>query len=222
NNDRIAQVGGGTFVTPAYDAGVVFSARQPLLRDFGTDVTRRGINIARNNLGISQETFRGVLMDAAVSVEQSYLDLVYARQFVDVVKDALFLARDQARITQIRIDVGASAPLDILQPQVQIATEEEALIAAVASVRDAEDLLRQLMHLDPADWDRPIIPTDTAGYTPVNVDTDTAVAQALNLRPELRELQLTTASRRIDYSYARNQVLPRLDLNLNYGAAGPG
>jgi HAE1 family hydrophobic/amphiphilic exporter-1 len=222
NNSRVTTTGGFTLVSPAYRSGLSLGATQPLLRNFGVDVTRRGVNIARNTLGINREAFRGVLMDTAVTVEQSYLDLVYARQFVDVVKEALFLARDQARITQIRIDVGASAPLDILQPQVQIATEDEALIAAVASVRDAEDLLRALMHLDAEDWDRPIIPTDPVGYTPVNVNAETAVAQALNLRPELRELQFTTVSKRIDYTFARNQVLPRLDLNLNYGAAGLG
>src|ERR1700674_3755948 len=222
NNSRATTIGGGTLVNPAYRSNLALGATQPLLRNFGVDVTRRTVNIARNTLGISREAFRGVLMDTAVTVEQSYLDLVYARRFVDVVKDALFLARDQARITQIRIDVGASAPLDILQPQVQIATQDEALIAAVALVRDAEDQLRALMHLDDTDWNRPIIPTDTVGYAPVTINTDAAVTQALSLRPELRELQLTTASRRIQYTYARNQVLPRLDLNLNYGAAGLG
>src|SRR5207245_6567058 len=126
------------------------------------------IFIARNTLGINRDAFRGVIMDTAVTAEQVYLDLVYARQFVDVVKEGLFLARDQARITQIRIDVGASAPLDILQPRVQIATEEQQLIAAVANVRSAEDRLRQLMNLPPADWHRPILPTDTVSYAPVN------------------------------------------------------
>jgi outer membrane protein len=222
NNDRVAQVGGGTFVNPAYDAGLVFSARQPLLRDFGTDVTRRGINIARNNLGISQETFRGVLINTAVSVEQAYLDLVYARQLVDVVKEAVFLARDQARITQIRIDVGASAPLDILQPRVQIATQEEALIVAEASVRDAEDRLRQLMHLDPTDWDRPIIPTDPVSFTPIAVNVQDSVSRAYDLRPELREAQYSTEIRRVNYLFARNQMLPAVDVNLQYGASGVG
>ena len=167
-----------------------------MLRNFGVDVTSRGIYIARNTLGINRDAFRGVLMDTAVTTEQAYLDLVYTRQYVDVVKEALFLARDQARITQIRIDVGASAPLDILQPRVQIATEEENLIVAVAQVRDAEDRLRAVMHLDPADWDRPIVPTDNVGYTPMTIDTDQAVAQALNLRPEVRENKLATATQR--------------------------
>jgi len=222
NNSRVSTTGGFTLVSPAYRSSLSLGATQPLMRNFGVDVTRRTINIARNTLGLNREAFRGLLMDTAVSVEQAYLDLIYARQFVDVTKESLFLARDQSRITQIRIDVGASAPLDILQPRVQIATTEEQLIAAVASVRDAEDRLRALMHLETADWDRPILPTDTVGYTPITVDQNADVARAFDLRPELKELQLTSATRRIEYTYARNQVLPRLDLNLNYGAAGLG
>src|SRR5439155_15887889 len=187
NNSRGTTNGGGTFVNPAYRSSLGIAFNQPLLRNFGVDVTSRGIYIARNTLGINRDAFRGVLMDTAVATEQAYLDLVYARQFVDVVKEALFLARDQARITQIRIDVGASAPLDILQPRVQIATEEQLLIAAVANVRDAEDRLRAVMHLDPGDWDRPLIPTTPASYTPMTINQEQAVAQALQNRRERRE-----------------------------------
>ena len=219
-NSKITTIGGGTLVSPAYHSGLALALAQPLMRDFGVDITQRGINMARNTLGISREAFRVTLLDTTNAVEQAYLDLVYSRQFIDVVKEALFLARDQARITQIRIDVGASAPLDILQPRVQIATSEESLINAVADVRNAEDTLRTLMHLDPGDWDRPIIPTDVVRYTPFSVDVQDAVTRAFDLRPELRELTLTTDTRRIENLYARNQVLPQLDLHVNYNAAG--
>lgn len=220
SNSKQSATGGGLTVNPAYRSGLAFALAQPLMRNFGVDVTQRGINIARNTLGISHEAFRATLLDTTNTVEQAYLDLVYARQFVDVVKESLFLARDQARITQIRIDVGASAPLDILQPNVQIATEEENLINAVAAVRNAEDNLRALMHLDPADWDRPLIPTDPVRYTPVSVNVTEAVNRAFDLRPELHELTLTTDTRRLQNMYARNQTLPQVDLQLNYSAAG--
>lgn len=220
NNNRRAVAGFGQLVNPTYGSGLNLSFDQPLLRNFGTDVNLRFVTIARNTLGLNREVFRATLMDTAHSVEQAYLDLVYARQFIDVVKESLFLARDQARITQIRIDVGASAPLDILQPRVQIATSEETLINAIAGVRNAEDNLRALMHLDAADWDRPIIPVDPVGYTPMTVNMSDAVARALELRPEMHELQLTTATRKVQYNYARNQTRPQVDLSLDYGQAG--
>jgi outer membrane protein len=222
NNDRTATAGGFQIRNPTYHSNLGLSLSQPLMRNFGVDVTERGITIARNTLGIDRELFRSTLIGTTNDVEQAYLNLIYARQFVDVVKEALFLARDQARITQIRIDVGASAPLDILQPRVQIATQEEALINAVAGVRNAEDALRQLLHLDPADWDRPLLPDDKVGYTPMAVSMADAVARALQLRPEMRQNQLTTAIRGVQYNYARNQTLPQLDLSLAYRNAGLG
>jgi len=220
NNSRVNQTGGGAFLNPSNNSELTFDFNQPLMRNFGVDVTSRGIYIARNTLGINDDQFRSTIMDTAVIAQLAYLDLVYARQFIDVVKEAAFLARDQARITQIRIDVGASAPLDILQPRVQIATTEQALISAVADVRDAEDRLRQVMHLDPIDWDRPIIPTTPAVYTPMTINQQEAVATALRLRPEMHESILGTANSQIAYVYARNQALPRVDLNVNYAAAG--
>jgi outer membrane protein len=221
NNRKSTSAGGfGTALTPSYTSSLGFVFTQPLARDFGVDITRRGIFIARNTLGINRELFRTSLIETSNAVEQAYLNLVYQRQFVDVVKESLFLARDQARITQIRIDVGASAPLDILQPRVQIATSDEALIAAVAAVRDAEDQLRALLNLPPTDWGRPIIPTDSAVYAPVTIDTESSIARAYELRPEVRENQLTIDIRRIQHLYARNQVLPRADAVLGYNAAG--
>jgi outer membrane protein len=212
--------GGVSTFSPKYGLDLGLAVNQPLLRDFGLDINRRNITFARNTLGINHETFRTALMDTAFAVEQAYLDLVYARRNVDVVKESLFLARDQARITQIRIDVGASAPLDILQPRVTIATSEEQLILGVAGVRSAEDRLRALLHLDPAEWDRPIIPTDPVEYQPVTINVDEAVSRAMELRPELRQDQLTTDTRRVQYLYARNQTLPQLDFDLNYGLGG--
>jgi len=219
-NSRTRASGGGTFINPAYNTGLQFSFIQPLFRDFGVDITKRGITIARNNLGITQGAFRTAVMDTASGVEQAYLDLIYARRNVEVVKESLFLARDQARITQIRIDVGASAPLDILQPRVQIATTEESLISAVASVRNAEDNLRALLNLPQEEWDRPIIPTDDVSYAPMDINFDAAVQQALQNRPEVRQQTLITDTARVQALYTRNQTLPTVDFELGYNVAG--
>ncbi len=216
---RSTSVGGSVFVNPQYDNNLDFTFNQPLLRDFGVDITRRGITVARNNLGITEGAFRTAVMDTVRATELAYLDLVYARRAVDVVKESLFLARDQARITQIRIDVGASAPLDILQPRVTIATTEEQLIFSVASVRNAEDRLRALLNLPTSEWDRPIIPADDVTYRPITIDFEQAVQQAFANRPEMTQQRLVTDNARVQALYTRNQVLPRLDFRTTYGLA---
>jgi outer membrane protein len=222
NNRRSESNDPFAFVNPSYSSSLGFSFDQPLLRNFGVDVTRRGINIARNTLGVSREEFRNAMLSTVLAVEQSYLDLVFARQNLDVKRQSLSLARDQSRITQIRIDVGASAPLDILQPRVAIATREEEVIIAEAQVRAAEDRLRQLMNLPPEEWSRPILPADPVEVVPLEVSLDEAVARAFEQRPEIRQARFGTGSREIEYNYARNQVLPRLDFSLDYGFAGIG
>ncbi len=211
-----------TVLEPAYSSDFNFRFNQPLLRDFGVDVNRRFVNIARNNIGISEGAFETALLVGVLNAEQAYFDLIYARQNFIVQRQSLDLARDQGRITQIRIDVGASAPLDILQPRVAIATREQGLIASEAAVRDAEDRLRRLMNLPASEWDRPIIPTDSISYTPVTVDLEASVARAFELRPEIRQAGLGVDNDEINLLYARNQVLPELDFNLNYGLAGAG
>jgi outer membrane protein len=220
DSSRSTVAGGGTTVNPQYGNGLNFAFTQPLLRDFGIDITRRQITVARNNLGISEAQFRTAIMDTVRATESAYLDLVYARRAVDVVKESLFLARDQSRITQIRIDVGASAPLDILQPRVTIATTEEQLITAVTSVRNAEDRLRGLINLPAAEWDRPIIPADDVTYTPITIDYEQAVQQAIANRPELTQGRLRTENAQVQALYTRNQVLPAVDFAVNYGLSG--
>jgi outer membrane protein TolC len=220
SNSRTSISGGGTFINPQYRSGLEFSFTQPLMRDFGIDINRRGITIARNNLGISEGSFRTTLMNTVSAVENAYLNLIYARRAVDVVKQSLFLARDQARIVQIRIDVGAAAPLDILQPRVQIATAEESLIRAVADVRNAEDNLRALLNLPASQWDRPLVPTDDVSYEPMTINLHDAVARAIANRPEMQQAQLSTDTLRVLAVYARNQTLPTLDLGVGYNLNG--
>ncbi|MEO8381092.1 MAG: TolC family protein [Acidobacteriota bacterium] len=220
DTSRATKVGGGTFVNPQYSNSLDFTFTQPLLKDFGVDITSRGITIARNNLGITEGTFKITVMDTVSAVEQAYLDLIYARRAVGVVKESLFLARDQARITQIRIDVGASAPLDILQPRVTIATTEEQLIRAVASVRNAEDRLRALLNLPTSEWDRPIVPAEDVTYTPMTIDFQQSVERAFANRPEITQRQLASDTARIQALYRRNQVLPTVDFVTTYGLQG--
>src|SRR5437763_14370694 len=75
------------------------------------------------------------------------------------------------------------------------------------------------MNLPPAEWDRPIIPTDSVTYVPVTIDTEASIARAYELWPEIRENRLAIDSVRIGYLFARNQVLPQVDAILGYYVA---
>lgn len=220
NNSRSSEDSSAFSIPSFYQSSIGMQITQPLLRDFGVDVTRRGINIAKNNLGISRESFRSVLLETVNSVEFAYYDLVFAQRDLEVQRQSLDLAREQERITQIRIDVGADAPLDILEPQVSIAQREQDVLLAEAALSNAEDTLRRLLNLPLEEWDRPIVTDANLAYEQMSIDVPASVAKAFELRPELKQAMLQQENQKILQTFARNQVLPTLDLSASYRYSG--
>lgn len=220
SNSRNTEDSAAFQIPTFYSTSIGVQLTQPLLRDFGVDVTRRGINIARNNLGISREAFRSVMLETVDQVEAAYYDLVFAQRDLEVQKQSLELAKEQERITQIRIDVGADAPLDILEPQVSIAQREQDVLLAEAALRAAEDAVRRLLNLPVEQWNRPIETSAGLEYEQMSIDMNASVEKAFELRPEIRQAKLSQENSKIQQTYARNQVLPTLDLDLRYRYAG--
>jgi len=208
---------------PRYTSNVLLSVQQPLLRNFGSAVTTRFIRIARNNQGFDEQLFLQALQTTITAVEQAYWDLVYARQNLDVKKESRGLAQELYRITKIKIDVGSQAPIDIVQTESGVAQRELDIITASQAVGDAEDRLKRLLNFAAVNrWNDHVIPTDEVRVETVPIDLASGVEQALQNRPEIRGAIFTSANSRIGYDYARNQLLPQVDLFANYGYAGLG
>ena len=209
---------------PAHSSVLGLALRQPLMRDFGVDTNTRSIRLARNNLGISQEEFKRRMIETVLSTQQAFLDLVFAIEDLKVKQQSLDLAKDQERITQIRIDVGAAAPLDILQPKVDIATRDEDVIIAEASIARAEDRLKQLTNIEVGNWNARIEPVYEVQFRPVDVGLtiDEAVEKAFELRPDVAQAELRIKNAKVNYAWSRNQKLPAVGLRVNYGFAGVG
>ena len=196
---------------------------QPLLRNFGSIATERGIKIAQLNSEISREAFEQQVATTLQQVEIAYWNLVEARQQVEVARESLSLARELHQMNRVRVDVGTLAPLELVQSEVGIATREEQIILAEADVQSAEDELRRLMHLEQGElWDKPIEPTTPAETERADIDLDAAIATALAERPELRNQRLRTDLLDLESRFFRNQMRPRLDLTARYGYNGIG
>jgi len=210
-------------INPSYDSSLFLNLKHPLLRNFGRDVTTRFIRIAKNNQAANNQVFLQNVQTTITAVEQAYWDLVYARQNLQVKKESRDLAQELYRITKIKIDVGSQAPIDIVQTEAGVAQRELDIITASQAVGDAEDRLKRLLNFAAVGrWDDRVIPTDEVRVETVPVDTNAGVEQALQNRPEVRGAIFSAANARINYDFARNQLLPQLDLNAQYGYAGLG
>lgn len=209
------------FLNPLYRANAALTYSQPLLRSFGKLPTERRILIARVSSAQASELFEQNVADAIETVEQAYWDLVEARNQLVVAREALSLAQVLHDQNRIRVDVGTLAPLELIQSEAGIANREEDIIRSEATIGDAEDQLRLLLNLDQGElWDRPIVPVTDPETPRIELDLQDAIRTALSERPEIASQLYRIDALDIDSRFFRNQVLPQLDLRLNYGLGG--
>ncbi|HQQ79394.1 MAG TPA: TolC family protein [Thermoanaerobaculia bacterium] len=226
-NTRSDVVGAGTLLNPTYSSNLSLGVTQPLLRNFGKTVTERFVVQAK--LGENQSGYGFVIavQTAIQTAENAYWDLVYAVENLKAKQEALDRAKDLNRITKIKIDVGALAPIDIVQTEVTIAQREQDIIIAEGLIGDAQDRLRRLLNVQSVpDWNRPIVPTDRPTRESLRTgfvaDVNQGYESALKVRPEIRQALLNIESKKVTAAYQQNQLKPRLDLSGGYGRAGLG
>lgn len=210
-------------INPTFSSSVTASVTQPLLRGFGRDVNTRLVVQSRLARDASAWDFVTSVQNAVQLVENAYWDLVYALANLDAKKEALERAIDFNRITKIKIDVGALAPIEIVQTEVTIAQREQEIILAEGQIGDAQDRLKRLLNVtDLSAWSRPIVPTDRPSEEKVEIDVEAGIRTALDTRPEVRQALVDIESRKIGVVYSRNELKPRLDVRGAYGLSGVG
>jgi outer membrane protein TolC len=227
-NRRLDQaIPGFTTVNPTYSSGLSASVTQPLLRNFGPAANERFVVQARLSRDSSAFDFVRAVQSAIQLSENAYWDLVYAVENLRAKQEALDRAKDLNRITKIKIDVGALAPIDVVQTEVTIAQREQDIITAEGLIGDAQDRLRRLLNVQSQpDWSRPIVPTDRPTRESLRegfqADVEAGFKRALETRPEVRQALLAIESKKVTRAYTRNQLKPRLDLSGSYGFNGLG
>ncbi len=105
--------------------------------------------------------------------------------------------------------------------QAGVAQREEDTIQFAALVDDQQDLLRELLSFEPGPlWDAELLPISEPKASFVEIDTKSAIAQALKLRPEVLSQQLALENRHLDQRVERRQRWPQLDLDASYQFSG--
>ncbi len=198
-----------------YTTEATLRATQPLLRNFGSEVTKTQILLAQNNLAISKEDFRRQIIVITSRVQQSYWDLVFRRQDLEVQLQQLVLARQLLDQIRKQVAVGTLAPLDVLQAETTIARTEERILVANNALRAAEDRLKRVMNVSlvGAQADVVILPADTPMYIAPTLNQDEEIRQALDQRSDLVQAKLALESQHISLVFDKNQLLPTLDMD---------
>jgi outer membrane protein TolC len=207
-------------INPYYGSTLTLDFTQPLLKDFGFRASRKEILVAQNNQKISENEFRDVLLRTIYNVEEAYWNLAYSIDALEVRRQSLRLAQDLLEKNRKEIDVGTLAPKEILSAQAEVALRNADILQATAQVKDNADRLRTLINLPKEERTAEIVPIDKPVFEKKEMSFEEALGLALENRPDLLSSKYDLKNKDLELFYARNQLLPALNLNASYWSPG--
>ena len=200
------------FTTSSLDLSVV----QPLLQGFGFAQNNRTIRIAKNNLRAADFVFRQQLINTVANVVQLYWNLVAAISTVNVNNQAVAVAQKLYDDNKKQVEIGTLAPIEVVRAEAQLATAQQALVAAQSAVLQLESVLKSALSRNgltsQAILDAHVVPTDPIRIPeiePVEPIQD-LVSKALDNRPDLAQSRIQIDNAQIALTGTRNALLPTL------------
>jgi len=209
-------------VNPRFGGTLRLDFRQPLLRGFGTKMTRYNIILNENDLQISENDLDSTLINIIFAVESAYWNLAYSIENLKVARESLLLAQDLLAKNRRAVEVGTMAPIDVLSAQAEVASREADIIAMETEVKNNEDRVRTIINLPEEEMKLalPIKPVDLPKYEIKNVSLEESLMTAMQNRPELKSLKVQLQNQDLSLSYEKNQLLPALNLTASYWSPG--
>ncbi len=223
NRNSVAGTTGFLF-NPSYGSNLSISLTQPLLRNLGQTVNTTLITVARNTAAVENLRLNQQVLLVISQVEQSYWELVFARENLKVAHATLKAAEELLASNVEKVKAGILAEVEVLQAQAGVASRIEQIFLAQKTVKDQEDQLRLLLSPSEADLTATtaLIPLDQPIQHRPELALQSNIKQALEHRPEVLQAKQNVNSLQTQTQFAKNQLLPDLSLQAGMGLAGLG
>jgi outer membrane protein len=224
NSQRFTTTNLFSSFSPQISSNLNVQYTQPLLRNFQIDQIRQQVATSRKSRDLSDIQLESVVTGTLRNVRNAYWDLAYALANLKAQQESLGLSQQSMKDNQKRVEIGTMAPIDIVQAQAEVASNEANVIVAEAAIKLAQDNLRALILApgSPDFWTVNFEPTDTPAYADRPVDVDAAVRNALDKRSDLRSAKNSLEQSDINIKYYANQVKPDVNANIGYNPVGVG
>jgi outer membrane protein len=206
---------------PVDQGSLNFSITQNLLNGFGVKVNNRSIRIAKNQLHISDLTFKQQVIATVNNVVSLYWDLVSFNDSLKVKQQTLDLNTQLYTDNKRRAELGALADIDIIQAQAEMKNSQQDVVTAETQVLQQEMILKSVLSRtgfnNPAVTGARLIPTDHFDVPPADPiqPTQDMVAEAFQKRTEIEQSQLNLEDSRISMLGTKNNLLPTLSVFAN-------
>jgi len=224
NNSRFTSTSLANTFSPQLSSTMNLQYTQPLMRNYSIDQIRQQVQNSKKVRDLSDIQLASVITQTSRAVRNAYWDLVYAISNAKAQQQSLALSQQFLKDNEKRVEIGTLAPIDIVQAQAEVASNESGVIVAVANIQLAEDNLRTLI-MDPGQpdfWNIEFEPTDAPSYAEQSIDVDAAVRTALDKRSDLRTAKNSIEQSDVNIRYFRNQILPDVNAQVSYIATATG
>jgi len=226
DNNRITSNNIFNYYSPTVNTNFNAQLTQHLLQGFGWATNGRYIYITRNNRRITDSSFRAQLLYTIDQIENIYWGLVGAYEDVEAKEGALKQSSQILSDDKKQLEIGTLAPLDVVNANAQVASDQQALITAKTKLEYQQLIIKQAIARnldDPIFNAAPVIPTDRVSLmlTPEEGNSvEELVQQAYANSPNIEQAQLGLKNQEITLKSVKNALLPVLDLYGFYGATG--
>ena len=172
-----------------------------------------GYKQARYGLQASQESVRLSEQETVLEAKRAFYGYLLAKEFSAVAEEGLALAEKFRQNVQNLHAVGMASKFDLLRSEVQAANLRPQAIRARNSVEVAALGLKTVCGIE---LDTPVEVRGELVTPPLDAEARDIVAEALEMRPELRQLDLQRRIAGESLKLARGSVLPTLALGGQY------
>ncbi len=216
------------FYSPTINTSFNVQITQHLLQGFGPHVNGRYIAITKNNRRITDSSFRAQLLYTVDQVENIYWGLVGAYEDVQAKQGALQQSQQLESDDEKQLQIGTLAPLDVVNAKANVASDQQALIAAQTKLQYQELVMKQAIarNLNDATFAAaPVVPTDRISLEQTAEEqqpVDQLMQETYANSPTIEQAKLALKNQEITIKSVHNALLPQLDLYGFYGAAGLG
>ena len=221
-NNPFAATSGGVSTLAQYQIRPTLSFSHPLLKGMGLKVNRAQINQAKLARSTAEANELSQAQNMVRDIVSAYWDVLFAKRDLANKHQSVELAKQQLDRTNAQVRAGRLAAVESKAVEQSLAQRETDVILAENRLLESSLTLRTLMGQEFADRDTlGVLPsTDPEAFEVDVIDTQTAIESALANNPQVRQLEVALASKRIDEVVQANNRLPQLDFTANYSPAG--
>jgi outer membrane protein len=209
---------------PSYETDLSASISQPLLRNAGHRVNTYGIRVAEYNRQITDAQTKYQAIRIIADVDRAYWRLYAHRRLLDVRKQQYALAQELFEQAKRFVEVGTKPEIEVIRTHASVAQKLEDIIRAENDVLDMERELKRMLNKAGLgmETETVLIPSTKPDPVRYELNRPQMVANAIENRMDLLELELQLAQDALTIDYRRNQTLPQVTMEYTYNINGLG